>query len=486
MSIPISIEKLLDANLVESTRIEYKKDFNPTTILHSICAFANDIDNIGGGYIIVGVEEENGMPKRPIKGLAKNSLDAVQKQLLQFCHYIEPLYQPVAEIVQYQGVDLLMIWVPGGYGRPYKAPKDATSQQSVKVHYIRKCSSSVIASSEEERELFQVSSHIPFDDQPCLVANVQDLDIGLLREYLKSVNSDLYVRAQNMTLETLAADMHLLSGPPEQQRPLNAGILMFSENPQQYFPYARIEIVEIPDPGGSGMKERIFTGPIQRQLRDAVQYLKNNVVQELVLKKKDVAEAERISNYPFRAIEELLANAVYHRSYQIYEPITVRITKEYLEITSHPGFDKSIEDEDIVKLDIRSRVYRNRRIGDFLKELRLIEGRNTGFPNTFQAIKENGSPMLKITMNKERDFLSVTLPIHPQFLPKQNKLTKEQAYYDDIVAILRNKPCMLTELALAMGYKGISARLRNAVQTLSNSGRITTVIVEGKVKFTAR
>ena len=51
MAIPISIKELLLARLVESTRIEYKKNWNPEKVLHSICAFANDIDNTGGGYI---------------------------------------------------------------------------------------------------------------------------------------------------------------------------------------------------------------------------------------------------------------------------------------------------------------------------------------------------------------------------------------------------------------------------------------------------
>ena len=49
MAITISVEDLLKQQIVESSRIEYKKDYNPNTIIHSICAFANDIDNIGGG-----------------------------------------------------------------------------------------------------------------------------------------------------------------------------------------------------------------------------------------------------------------------------------------------------------------------------------------------------------------------------------------------------------------------------------------------------
>ncbi|MCI7183502.1 RNA-binding domain-containing protein [Prevotella sp.] len=56
MAIPINIEDLLSKQKVESNRIEFKAGWNPSSIYHSICAFANDIDNLGGGYILVGVE----------------------------------------------------------------------------------------------------------------------------------------------------------------------------------------------------------------------------------------------------------------------------------------------------------------------------------------------------------------------------------------------------------------------------------------------
>lgn len=69
MALPINIEDLLNKNRIESDRIEFKKGWNPTTIYHSVCAFANDIDNIGGGYILIGVEEENGIAKRPVCGI---------------------------------------------------------------------------------------------------------------------------------------------------------------------------------------------------------------------------------------------------------------------------------------------------------------------------------------------------------------------------------------------------------------------------------
>ena len=60
MAIPINVEDLINQRIVESNRVEFKGSFNPAPVFRSICAFANDIDNIGGGYIVLGVDEKTG------------------------------------------------------------------------------------------------------------------------------------------------------------------------------------------------------------------------------------------------------------------------------------------------------------------------------------------------------------------------------------------------------------------------------------------
>ena len=82
MALPINVKDLIFKRVVENARVEYKRDWNPEPIIHSICAFANDIDNWGGGYIIIGIEEENGMPKFPIEGIESTAIDRIQKELL--------------------------------------------------------------------------------------------------------------------------------------------------------------------------------------------------------------------------------------------------------------------------------------------------------------------------------------------------------------------------------------------------------------------
>lgn len=257
MAIPININDLIDCRVVESNRVEFKSDWNPTPIIHSICAFANDINNIGGGYIVVGVEEKDGAPVLPVKGIEQERVDGILKELVGLCHMIEPLYYPVAEPVLFEGKYIIVIWVSGGHGRPYKAAKDVHSDKSTKLYYIRKFSSTIIASPEEEKELFYISTDIPFDDRPNLAAEVSDLDIGLMRAHLKEIGSSLYEHSITMDALEIAKDMQLVAGPPEALRPLNVGLLMFSERPEKYFRYARIEVVDIPDPTGTNNKVSI-------------------------------------------------------------------------------------------------------------------------------------------------------------------------------------------------------------------------------------
>ncbi|WP_165173061.1 RNA-binding domain-containing protein [Adlercreutzia sp. ZJ242] len=483
MPIPVNIDDLVNRRVVESARIEFKSGFNPNAVVHTICAFANDIDNIGGGYLVLGVEEENGVPVLPPKGIPQDEIDGILKRMVGFCHRIEPLYNPIVEPVLFQGAYLVVIWVPGGHGRPYKACKDVHSAGSAKHYYIRKFSSTVVASPDEEKELFYISTDIPFDDRPNLLANVDDLDLGLMRQHLRKIGSDLYEHSAKLSTLDLARDMQLVSGPVEDVRPLNVGVLMFTEHPERFFRYARIEVVDIPDPTGADMVEKVFTGPIQRQLEDALAYVKNYVIKEKVSKSPERAEAARAFNYPYAAVEEILANAVYHRSYQISEPITVRVTPDALEVTSFPGFDRSISDEDVAERKIRARSYRNRRIGDFLKELRLIEGRNTGFPNAYKALEANGSPALEFFSDEQRGFLSVVIPAHPAFAPGQKAgCEKVRLYEQRILDALEKEDMTLTDLARAMGYKGISKKLSKTVEALEIRGVLERRIPEGSTR----
>lgn len=464
MKINIKIEDLIENQIIESQRVEYKKGFNPDSIIKTICAFANDIDNIGGGYIVIGVEQENGVVKQPVKGLDISEIDSIQKKLFDYCHAIEPSYRPIIEEVQYQNKYLIVVYAYGGYNRPYAAPKEVTSKSKEKFRFIRKNVCTIIPNQEEERELIEISKKIPFDDSPCFQSNIVDLDIGLMREYLKEVNSKLYFDSNNLSVEKMASNLNLISDNGIKKIPLNVGILMFSENPQKYFKRAVIEIVIKPSLDGQNMIEKKFDGPIQRQLTNALQYIKGFVIEQKNIKVNMQAESKVYYNYPYPAIEELLSNAVYHKSYEIDCPITVMIYNDKIEITSYPGFDKSISIEDINNHNISSKIYRNRRIGDFLKELKLIEGRNTGFPRIYDSLNNNESDDLQIDMDYDRRYVSITVNINKLF--GENNETKLSNYEQQILDALKKSPLNLTELSKSINNNYISKKLSKTIKDL--------------------
>ena len=62
MSLPVNVHKVLQGLPVEWERLEFKRGLNPEAVLHTLCAFANDFHNLGGGYIFLGIADDNGSP----------------------------------------------------------------------------------------------------------------------------------------------------------------------------------------------------------------------------------------------------------------------------------------------------------------------------------------------------------------------------------------------------------------------------------------
>ena len=279
--------------------------------------------------------------------------------------------------------------------------------------------------------------------------------------------------------------MRLIGGPSEMRRPLNVGLMFFNEQPEAFFPYARIEVVDKPDPTGIGMTEKVFSGPLDRQLRDALSYIKNYIIKEKVTKISGQAEAVRIYNYPYDAVEETLSNAIYHKSYQIGEPITVTVTPDRMEITSLPGPDRTISDEDIQNRRMISRRYRNRRIGDFLKELKLVEGRNTGIPTILRAMEINGSRPPVFETDGARTYFTVILPVHDTFLrrdgvgngdqtPAMARTRRNVRMIAQLIleTLKTNGDLSSSELAAAMGYTKVTNAVSKAIKELMKEGKV--------------
>ncbi len=89
----------------------------------------------------------------------------------------------------------------------------------------------------------------------------------------------------------------------------------------------------------------------------------------------------------------------------------LRVWPDEILVQSFPGPDRSIPMEELKAGRPVGRRYRNRRIGEFLKELELSEGRNTGIPTIQKAMADNGSPPVRFETDEDRTYLLVRLPL---------------------------------------------------------------------------
>jgi ATP-dependent DNA helicase RecG len=423
--LPINLDDLLRQRRVEGDRIEYKAGWNPDAIIRTLCAFANDFENLGGGYIVIGQDcDEAGRPVFPPVGLHQDQLDRIQRDLLARCSLIQPPYFPMLSVESFEGRKLIVLWAPGGQGRPYKAPRAVTAKHKDHRYYIRRYASTVEAKGDDERELISLTATVPFDDRRCMTAGLTDLRLPLIRGYLGEVGSGLYEDAATLPALELARRLNLVDGADERVHPRNVGLLFFHEAPERFLPGAQIDLVTFPKGAGGGeIVEQTLRGPLHQQIRDALREIQNNVLRTHLTKSAAVAPAQQTVNYPFAAIEEVLVNAVYHRSYELPEPIEVRINPDCIEVLSYPGPDASIRPAALNTGKVVARRYRNRRIGEFLKELRLTEGRSTGIPTIRRALAENGSPPARFSTDEGRTYFLVEIPIHPSFVPRPTEDT---------------------------------------------------------------
>lgn len=424
MALAINIDKLIHGDVIEWERLEFKQGWNPEDVLHTLCAFANDLNNWGGGYIILGIAENKGRHELPPEGLNPEHIDRIQGEITGLGHRLVPQYIPLIQPYVFQDKHILILYAPAGDMRPYSAP-ETLSERGLqnRFFYIRSGSRPIKGQGENLRRLQELTARIPFDDRSNQNARLNDLSFGLIRDFLHEIRSQLAEESTRMPFEDLCRQMNIARGPKENVQPLNAGLLFFSQEPHKFFDRAWIEVVVRKDEAGKDFDEKYFKGPLHIQLRNTLDFIRTNIITERIKKVSGRAEAQRVYNFPYDAVEEALSNAVFHKSYETGQPIEVQIWADKIEILSFPGPIPPVTAKTLAEnRRIVARDYRNRRVGDFLKELHLTEGRGTGIPTIYQAMENNGSPSPIFETDADCTYFLTVIPAHPQFIAKGHDL----------------------------------------------------------------
>ena len=115
-------------------------------------------------------------------------------------------------------------------------------------------------------------------------------------------------------------------------------------------------------------------------------------------------------------------NSQINLSAQEFEP-------DCINIMNFPGIDRSISEKTIAEgKRFVSRYYRNRRLGEFLKELDLSEGHSSGISTIQEELENNGSPRAEFFTDEDRRAMRIRIPIHPAFLEADDQVSLSDSY----------------------------------------------------------
>ncbi|MFI3211816.1 MAG: putative DNA binding domain-containing protein [Eubacteriales bacterium] len=442
--IPLKIETLLEGQVVEKNRVEYKAGWNPSDIIHTICAFANDLDNLNGGYIVIGVAADDGIPILPPVGIKAELLDTIQQEIFQYCNRIEPRYIPNIEVVDYPDQETHCIYLKcsAGDAGPYQAPIDVYSKKGEKSektmkYWIRPASLTTVAKVTEISELYEKFNSVPYDDRINRMATLDHIRRGYVEDFLRDSNSSLINEINSRTLEDLLVSLEVANETDTEIAIRNIGILMFAERPDKFIPGAQINLVKFNTKEAEASRdfiEKTFTGPIWKQVKDALDYINTNVIEGKVVKITNQAESMKYYNYPYNALEEAIVNAVFHKSYKNDSPVEIRIYVDEIVILNYPGPAKWIDMEKFSQGKVRARKYRNRRIGEFFKELDLSEKQSTGIPTILADLDKNGSKAPVFDTDADRNYLETTIKIRDGFEMKDDFNQKNERSLSEVLS----------------------------------------------------
>lgn len=343
----------------------------------AICAFANDMPGSRKkGYLLIGVRN-NG----EIDGLKVN--DALMKKIsgIRSDGNILPLPVMSTEKVVTEKGDVLAVEVTPSFDTPVRY-RGRT--------FIRIGPRRDIASAEEERILAErCAASLPtFDTRPCREAKLEDIDVDtIVREYLpKAIDAESLANDKRPLKEQLAS-LHLFN--MQWDCPTYAALIMFGRNPKYFMPGAYVQYVHFKGStnGGEILNERRFEGCLYKILPELENFIRDGIITKRpvpisILREKDVV------NYPYKALRELMMNAVMHRDYQANMPTRLYRYDNHIEIMNPGGLYGQARPENFPHVN----DYRNSVVAGMMKILNYVNMFNHGIGEVQELLRANENP----------------------------------------------------------------------------------------------
>ncbi len=400
----------------ESQTIEWKPSLSQIDeIIQTICAFVNT----EGGRVIIGVSASGSL-------LGLNTGKSTIEDLTNRIHQnLDPKIHPKITTEKVEGKEIIIIDVKQSmdktvlaFGRPYKRVGRSTVRMSKEGY--------------EELILEKHKERLQFDKEVCKEASLEDIDWKFVKENFvplyERVSSKIITGTPKSVLESLNCIRN--------NKPTNAGILLFCKVPQKFFMNAYIALArygaEEIDIRRLDYKE--FSGNLFQQIDDCDKYIKENISVMSQLR-KDRVQREDIPEYGWFSIREIVTNSVCHRDYSnIGTKVIIKMFSNRIEFYNPGGLSKGITPKNITEMQFS----RNPIIAKILAKVSYIEELGEGWNKIVKEHKEHPLiPELPTVKSDDYTFLVNIYSTKDRFAEEKKtlELSKRQK---KIISYLKN------------------------------------------------
>ncbi|MCD8095022.1 MAG: putative DNA binding domain-containing protein [Ruminococcus sp.] len=385
----------------ESNFIEVKSaEKGCPKIFDTLSSFSNQQN---GGIIIFGLKESDDFN---ICGVY--DAENLQKRIMEQSLQMEPPIRPLITVVNIDNKNVLSAEIQeiDNFSKPcfYKGAG------RLKGSYVR------VGDSDRVMTEYEVYSYEAFkrklEDELRVAQRAcwEDIYTNNLKNFI------VKLKAQKHNFDSLSDEkiLRLQGFITYNREPTLAGIMLFSDYPQAFFPQLCITAVSVPgtqmsvvgNVGERFIDNKRIDGNITQMLDEAIMFVRRNMKTKTVIN-QNTGKRTDLTEYPVVAIRELIINALVHRDYSIYTdstPITIKMFSDRIEIENPGGLYGRMTLDQLGKFSADTR---NPFIANALEVLGETENRYSGIPTVLNSMAEYG--LVPPQFASERGVFRVTL-----------------------------------------------------------------------------
>ena len=408
-SVPEIIELLNSQD--ECTWIEAKKGSAiDTSVLETVCSYSNE-PGLGGGYILLGVEEdENSLfPYYSICGVKE--ADKVQKDLASQCadSFNIPV-RPIIETEMVNGKVVIKIYI--NELAPEQKPL-FFKRKGLPKGAFRRIGSTDQSCTEDDLRIFYNAQQGSFDATVLNDTDLNDIDESAIDLY-RRLRANTKPDAEELVYsdKELLLSLNCITRGNEPKLTI-CGLLLFGTKAAQRrcMPMMRVDYIRVPGMRWVEDPDNRFNtidmrGSLLQLAYRAVDAINSDLPRGFVLNENDI-QANNTSGLPYKVLREAVVNSLMHRSYRENRPTQIIRYDNRIEIIN-PGF--SLKPEEM--LGEPGSETRNQFIAAIFHETDLAETKGSGIrsmrrlmershlaPPTFESSRESNHFVARLLLH---------------------------------------------------------------------------------------